>query len=224
MVKKTDPLDRWALEPGFKANLKRTDVNFSVNVTSVTSTAATLLNQIPQQVGDNGRVGQRCRFYNWSVRGVLQYDPGATGVMNSDYVRIIFFYDRQTNAAAPTFAQLITNINSGGSAPYDPPNWYSRGRFKIIRDFQIPLGPMSSTVAAGLITVTNPAIPPFPRPKDMNIKFFKAIKGKLDTEWNGTGSTVVNVNGGGFFAVAQNVQGTGYLILTINSSMEFSDV
>lgn len=223
-VVKKDDLSRWALEPGFKMNLKRADQNVSVNVTNVTSTSASLLNTIAQGVGDNMRVGQRVRYFNWTVRGVLQFDPAATGVMQSDYVRILFFYDRQTNTTAPTFADVITNISGGTHAPYDPINWYQRGRFKIIRDFQIPLGPMSATVTLGVISATQPAIPPFPTSQEMNIHFFKALKGKIDTEWNGTGSGVGNINGGGFFFVCQNVQGTGFTILTVSSSMEFTDV
>lgn len=222
--KKKDPLDRWALEPGFKANLKRSDQLVSQFFTTVTSTVANLVTTIPQAVGDNSRVGQRVRFFNWHVRGSILLEPGASGSVQSDYLRVIFFYDRQTNGAAPTWATLVANISTGTSASYDPPNWYQRGRFKVIRDFKVATPPVAFTVAAGLVTTSSGIGFPSPTSQEVQIDFFKALKGKLDCEWSGTGSTVANINGGGLFVALQSANNTNAYVMNITSSVEYMDV
>lgn len=223
--KKSDPLDRWALEPGFKMNLKRCDQAVSVNVTSGGSTGATLLNTIAQGVGDNMRIGQRCRYFNWTVRGAVQWEPAASSVSQSDYIRCIFFYDRQSNGGLAQWNQVIGNISTGTSTSFDPPNWYTRGRFKIIRDFNIATPPQASVVAAGLITsITGSSSIPAPQMSEMKINFFKALKGKLDSNWNGTGSTATNMNGGALCFVCQNANGTGQFVTTFTSTIEYMDV
>jgi hypothetical protein len=206
-------------------NMKRCDQSFSVNVTSVTGVSSLLLSTIAQGVGDNQRVGQRVRFFNWHVRGSVEYVPAATGVVQADYIRVIFFYDRQQNNAASTYAQLISNIGGGGNLAYDPPNWYTRGRFKILRDFRIVTPPIASTVAGGLITVIGGSVnAPAPISAEFQIDFFKALKGKLDCEWSGTGSTAANISGGGLNMQVQNTQGTGFWVLSGTSSVEYMDV
>lgn len=223
--KHVDSLARWALEPGFKMNLKRCDQTISVNITNSPTTAASLLSTIAQNVGDNSRVGQRVRFFNWHVRGNIEYVPAATSVAQADYHRVIFFYDRQTNGVAPQWNQVIGNIAAGTASAFDPPNWYTRGRFKILRDFKVNTGPQSATVAGGLITtLINGNAPPYTTSKEMMIDFFVALKGKIDCEWTGTGSTIGNITGGGLFMTCQNVDGTGQYILTFTSSIEFMDV
>jgi len=226
-VKKTkkDPLDRWALEPGFKMNLKRCDQGFNNYFTPNPSVTAMNLTSIAQQVGDNGRVGQRVRLFNLTIRGSIQYFPTATAIQQPDTLRLIIFYDRQTNNAAPVWSDLISNIAAGTHGPYDPPNWYERGRFKILRDWLIPTPAMSGTVAAGLITAaTSQLSPPSPTAMEFNLHFFKQLKGKLDTIYSGTGATSANINGGGIFIIGQNLgAGTGW-VYEGTSTIEFMDV
>lgn len=222
---KKDPLDRWALEPGFKMNLKRCDQGFNAYFTPTNSVVATNLTSIPQQVGDNGRVGQRVRLFNFTVRGFISYFPQATSIQQPDFLRLLIIYDRQTNGAAPIWSNIIANISAGTSGPFDPPNWYERGRYKILRDWQIATPAMSGTVAGGLLTaVTSQLTPPQPTSMEFTLHFFKALKGKLDTIYSGTGATAANINGGGIFIIAQNLgAGTGW-VYEGTSTIEYMDV
>lgn len=221
---KTDPLDRWALEPGFKPNLKRCDQTTSNYFVTNTSAAAVNLISVPQAVGDNSRVGQRIRLFNLKIRGFISFYPAATGIVQCDTLRLIIVYDRQTNGVAPTWANLILNIGAGTSTAFDPPNWYERGRYKILRDYHIPVPAMTATVAAGLITAAAPLTPPAPTSTELQLDFFKALKGKLDTIYSGTGATTANINGGAIFVFAQCSQGTGWWNYDFTSSIEFMDV
>jgi len=224
-VKKKDPLDRWALEPGFKANLKRCDVSINSYFTPTASTAGVNLCAISQSVGDNGRVGQRVRLHNLTIRGLISYFPQATAIQQPDFLRLMIVYDRQTNGVAPPYSNVVTQINTGTSFPYDPPNWYERGRYKILRDWMIATPAMNGVVAAGLLAAgTTQMSPPQPTSMEFNLHFFKALKGKIDTIYSGTGSTAANINGGGIFVMAQNLgAGTGW-VYELTSALEFSDV
>jgi hypothetical protein len=206
-------------------NLKRCDQSFNAYFTPTPSVAATNLTSVAQLVGDNGRVGQRIRLFNMTVRGYINYFPTATSVQQPDFLRLLIVYDRQTNQAAPLYQDIINNISTSTHGPYDPPNWYQRGRFKILRDFQVATPAMSGTVAGGLLTaVTSQLSPPQPTQTEFNLHFFKNLKGKLDTIYNGTGATAANINGGGIFIVAQNLgAGTGW-VYEGTSTIEYMDV
>jgi len=224
-TKKADPLDRWALEPGFKMNLKRCDQSFNAYFTPSSSVTAQNLTSVAQGAGDNERVGQRVRWFNMTIRGTIQYFPTATSVQQPDLLRLLIIYDRQTNGAAPLWSDIIANISSGTHGPYDPPNWYQRGRYKILRDWMIATPAMSGTVAAGLLTsATLQLSPPQPTSCEFTLHFFKALKGKLDTIYSGTGATTANINGGAIFIIGQNLgAGTGW-VYEGTSTLEYMDV
>jgi len=211
-------------------NLKRCDQSTSNYFVTNTSALAVNLTSIGQGVGDNMRVGQRVRLFNLTIRGLISFFPAASGTVQPDTLRLIIFYDRQTNGAAPAWSNLIANIASGTNSAIDPPNWYERGRYKILRDWMIPVPLQQATVAAGIMTgnatVAIPANPivPFPTSTELTLHFFKALKGKLDTIYSGTGATAANINGGGIFVAAQNLQGTGWWNYDFTSSIEFMDV
>lgn len=60
--------------------------------------------------------------------------------------RILLVYDRQANAAAPTFAQVLAA--TGGSCVISPRNLENRKRFKILMDRKFSLGPQGGTTTA----------------------------------------------------------------------------
>jgi len=225
-IVKKDPLDRWALEPGFKMNLKRVDTTVSAYFGVTTSTAGLILNGIPQGVGDNSRVGQRVRMFNFTVRGEINFLPTATAITQPDSLRLLIVYDRQTNGVAPPYSNVIANITTGTSLNLDPPNWYERGRYKILRDWVINVPSTSATVAAGLITANGQPNVPHPNSSEFNLHFFKALKGKIDTIYSGTGATAANVNGGGIFVMAQlgSNQNGNVWAYALTASAEFMDV
>lgn len=222
--KKVDPLDRWALEPGFKPNNKACDTQVSSYFTTNTSLSSNLLSVIAQGVGDNQRVGQRVRLHSIRVTGIVSFYPAATGIVQADYLRAIFYYDRQTNGASALWKDIIYNDNTGFSLSLDNPNWYQRGRFKILRDFKIPVPACSATVAMALITNGNVLTVPSPTSAEMKIEFYKDLKGKLDIIYNGTGNAVSQINGGGLFLAIQNLQGTNWWNIDVSTRVEFTDV
>jgi len=223
---KPDPLARWALEPGFKMNLKRSDQSVAAFFTTTTSTAGILLNTIAQGVGDNMRVGQRIRMFNMTVRGEITFFPSATSISQPDSLRLIIVYDRQTNGSGPIWSNVITNIAAGTSNNLDPPNWYERGRYKILRDWLVPVPAISATVAAGVLTAaTTQLTAPSPTSEEFHLHFFKPLKGKLDTIYSGTGSSAANINGGGIFVFGQSGQaGANNWAYSFTSTIEYMDV
>lgn len=226
---KVDPLARWAIEPGFKENVKRDDTDLGVisagglQFGTSSSVASTLLLTVPLGTNEYQRNGARIRLQSWRFRGFVAPDPStlATTPYFNDHLRVIFFYDRQTNGVAPTFAQVAQSIQSGLSNSLSNPNWLNRGRFKIIRDFNIPTPAFSASIAVA--TPIYPTGSPVQMTSaETKVDFYKNFKGKLDTVYLSNSSGPADISAGGLFMVIQSLNGTPWLI-NGTSSIEFMD-
>lgn len=66
-------------------------------------------------------------------------------MVTPDYVRVLIFYDRQTNITNPVVSTVLDSLNAGGTASAtsgDFINMQNRQRFTVIRDKFFYLPPM----------------------------------------------------------------------------------
>lgn len=80
------------------------------------------------------RIGRKINLRSLQIRCVLTPTDLTT---NAQMVRMLLVYDRQTNGAAPTYADVIKSQNIAGttsSLAGDMVNLDNRDRFEIIRD------------------------------------------------------------------------------------------
>lgn len=112
-------------------NSEEKNITFTKSSTISTATSdITLINGLQQGTTDSTRVGDDVRFKSLFIRmAILQNSLGGT----SQPIRIIVLRDNQSNGAAPSGTNILTNANDYLS----PLNLdYSR-RFKILKDKMI---------------------------------------------------------------------------------------
>jgi len=105
--------------------LKSVDVALAQLATTQASEVR-LLNGIARGDEINERIGREVTMRSIQVTGTTLATPG-TGVDQNH--RVLLVYDRQTNAAALTAAQVLAAVNC-----YAPRNLENRKRFKILFD------------------------------------------------------------------------------------------
>lgn len=135
--KRTGPYSRAAMIAAARAPLraiaapgefKSVDVNGQIN--SDLTGGVGLLNGIAPGSGLDQRIGRQVTLKSIQIRFQVNVTSG-TGV--DQVSRVLVVYDRQSNAAAPTTANIISAAGTG----YDvlrPKNLDNRKRFKILMD------------------------------------------------------------------------------------------
>jgi len=94
-----------------------------------------LLNGVNQGTGDHEMIGEAHTSTSIQLRGHLQADSAIAGPLrSSQVVRVMVFYDRQPNGAAPTYADLFNNVFATGLELYAPYNEDNSMRFKFVYD------------------------------------------------------------------------------------------
>lgn len=120
-----------------KAERKTVDVTLIASATNFTSTGAfVLLNGMGQGSDIYQHQGRRIQMQSIRLKGAI-YSTQAGAAPAPDYLRVIVFYDRQSNAAAPAFADLLTSVSNSGatsSTSIDPMNPNNYDRFQILMD------------------------------------------------------------------------------------------
>jgi len=109
----------------------------------VTSTGGVmLLNGIARGDDIDERTGRQVLIKSYEVNAILRpADVGTTPLPS--VVRMLVVYDKQTNGAAMTPAQLLT-LTGSDQAPIGPKNLEYRDRFTILRDLKVALGAANS--------------------------------------------------------------------------------
>jgi len=123
------PYKRAASRPSVEVKfLDNTDVNTSPIATTGSILNSGSLNLIAQGTDENERIGRKCTLKSIHLRGNF-FLPADTDLDNSDYARLILYWDRQANGAAATAANIMerTDINSFR-------NLSNTGRFVILAD------------------------------------------------------------------------------------------
>lgn len=114
-------------------------LDIDVTTTSLNSgTSVSLLNGMTIGANAFQRLGRKTSVKSVRVTGyVYQNQAGAAPTV--DYMRIAIVYDKQPDGAAPTWAQVFTSVDGGGtpfSTALANPNLDNRDRFIILRDLR----------------------------------------------------------------------------------------
>jgi len=114
--------------------LKFIDNDMNV-VISATTGDFFLLNGVTQGPGDHEMIGEDHISTSIQIRGHLAANSTIVNPsVSSRTVRIMVFYDRQSNGAAPVVADLLNNVFAGGQLIYAPYNEDNQERFKFVYD------------------------------------------------------------------------------------------
>jgi len=143
-----------------------------------------LLNGIPQGTDYTQRIGRKVCLKSLLTRFTTVLNAATAASEAGDVVRLMIFYDSQTNAATPAVTDVLSY--AGFDAPM---NLTNRDRFKVIVDKFFMMSGYSSGGGA-LVAGT-------PMPRMLN----KFKKMNLDVIFGGTGGTVGSIQTGGLFAL-----------------------
>lgn len=175
-----------------------------------------LLNGILTGSGFFNRVGARIEMKSIHIRAVITFL--ATSVQ--DVNRLIVFYDRQPNGAAPAIADVLQardNAGAATTAAQSEINLDNRERFVILRDKEwfVP----STTVAAGVLTNG----PGYPGDDNlMHINEFIPLKG-LGTHYKASTGAIGDIATGSLFAVFISQNQGGVMNCSFNARLRFDD-
>lgn len=152
--------------------------------------------------GDNvvNRKGRKISMVSSMLRGWVTFNNSGGTPPSNDYLRLIIFYDRQPNGAAPSIADLLTNTDSAGSTSsdaYSMLNISNADRFKILVDeywgipTQIPSAGSGATQEAQVLQDRKP----------ISIKRFTKLGG-METHYNaGTAGTIADITTGSLYCL-----------------------
>ena len=172
-----------------RAELKTID---SENLNAAVSLAGgvALLNGIAQGTEIYQRVGRKVIMKSLLFRITIFNDPTKQDPQGTA-LRIILVYDSQTNGAAPTVANIISNMQAAAYTPVvqTPMNLNNRDRFKVIKDWYF--GCPAATYTAGAVTGGAP---------DTKTKMcYKKLN--HDVIFQGTGATSADIASGGVYVL-----------------------
>jgi len=124
-----------------QAELKSCDVN-GVAFNPINTSTPIVLNAVEQGAAFYNRIGNKINMKSLEIRIVLRPSTG-TGTPNTvQYIRMLIVYDNQPNGANPTWADIMTSYNNGGSTSstaQDFLNINNRNRFKIFADITVTI-------------------------------------------------------------------------------------
>lgn len=172
--------------------LKFIDTEISAG-TLTTAGTVTFLNGVAQGTDFNNRIGRKTLIKSilWNC-GI--YPIPSTTQPAGEFVRMIIFYDTQTNSAA---VPAVTDVLAVAD-PFSPMNLNNRDRFHIIWDKKINLNP--ATYAAGALTAGAP----------MTKYITKYKKCNKEVVYSGTGGTIGSIQTGSICILTISYNGTLY--------------
>jgi len=125
-------------------------------VDTVTSNVnATCLNLIQQGAGSWNRVGRKVINKSLRIKGdvIFTQAPTATGIVESNSVRMVVVWDKQPNGGAiPNFNTIfgVTSQDGTETCIYkDPPKYDNMDRFSVLRDCVMDFAPPLYNAGAG---------------------------------------------------------------------------
>lgn len=204
-----------------RPEIKTVDVNQVVHTLS-TAGNVTLLNGLIEGVDANQRVGRRVNLK--SIKIHMWWATSATPAAIVDtHCRYILVYDRQPNGAAPTWPDIMQNINVASATASDSmsnPNPTNFDRFLILRDGQRSYVP--STIALA---------PHQPAQDDSSFvkqteQWYVKLNGLESTYIAGAGAgTIADFRTGSlyFFTLGSNAAANSVVTCTITARCRYSD-
>jgi len=166
----------WRGVPGRRGELKYVDV--TANSFFTEAGAVYLLNGLVPGTGASQRIGKKAVMKTLQFRASIgALSAGAEDTIFQGIVRFLWIYDKQSNATAPTLAQIFEQTDSGTSFM----NMDNRDRFVVLADRQIAMDQSGGHPAA-------------------QIKMYKKIN--LPTIFNaGTAGTIADITSGSIYLV-----------------------
>lgn len=147
------------------------------------------------------RIGTEIKMKSLHITGYIQRESANAAVSDGDYIRLVVIYDKQTNGAYPTFANIFTDYDLIGSTTT---NWLSginlpmKKRFKILMDERIYMPP------CGINGVSGPNTNLQIDTQCLNINRYIKLKGLASDYSTSTGSIGDITTGGLYFLTVGN--------------------
>lgn len=204
-----------------RGELNAVDVPGATYVLNATG-SVTPLNLIRAGSTYVNRTGRRIEMQSIRINGQIEPIP-RTNTNNSDYVRVIIFYDRQTNGAVPLVADVLATTDQAAAnttTSYSGLNLNNRDRFTILMDYRCELPSYTNTT--GVITA-----PGFQdQTKEYTIDRYIKLKGLL-TQFKADSSPAVigDIATGGLFllTLGANTAGTEGWQGVFETRLRFTD-
>lgn len=177
------------------------------------------------------RVGNKISMKSLQLRGEILPSGANAAAVSEQTARIIVYYDRQANGAAPTVADVLTSTLSNGttaSTAIDFININNRDRFLILMDQQVLLSALgingataasSATVAIDINNNANGTQGQF------NINRFIKLKG-LETVFKASAGNIGDISAGaiGVLTISTgDVNATSAWQLIMSSRLRYYD-
>lgn len=126
-----------------------TDISDAGPIIATTNTNGDMftVNLIVPGNGSFNRVGRKCRLKSLRVYGtaVLYVAPAATTAnMAANTLRMVIVHDKQPSGVLPAFDTIFGHTLADGteaSSYLDPLRYDNTGRFRVLRDIKVDLGP-----------------------------------------------------------------------------------
>lgn len=182
--------------------LKTIDSSYSTNIPA--AGIINLIDGVSAGTDFTNRIGRKivlksmlCRF---NLTGI-----NTQSTTLGDTVRVMVFYDNQTNGAVPVVGDVLST-----GAFMDPINLNNRDRFKVLSDQFVELE--GTTYTGGALTAGSP--------KHHFHQIF--MKVNLEEIFSGTGSTVASIATGGVFVLLIS-QRNNFTNADVNTRIRFND-
>lgn len=167
----------------------------TTNALCSTTAVFTAVNIPVQGAAVYNRVGNEIEMKSLHLIG--QFDPTANSNASSEYLRIMVVYDRQTNGAFPTIADLLTSYDQAGatySTVLDHLNPNNFDRFKVLCDIRLPISLDASTAPAAKSQFTHDYN------NEFNVNRFINLRG-MGTKYKASAGAVGDIASGGLYVV-----------------------
>jgi len=196
-------------------DIASTQYNF---ITPAATPVQTLLNGVQVGSAFYNRVGSRIEMKSLHIRGALFNLLTNT----DDYLRMIVYYDRQPNGAAPTYADLMQTRDQTGAATTGAKseiNLDMRDRFVILRDRQWFAPSVTNT--AGVLS-NGPNYPG--QDQEWDINEFIPLNNLVTHYKSSTNPSVIgDINTGALFVTFVTEQGTAKWAALVGFRLRFDD-
>ena len=198
-----------------KGEIKAVDVS-QANYALDTSGTVTCLSLANTGTSFFNRIGRRIKLASVQITGNIA-NTGATAT--AGVLRIIIVYDKQSNGALPSYADVITSVVQAGtttSGHLDGPNQNNRDRFKILVDRKIHVPTVTTSVANGF---------PSPDSNDTRVHIYKRLNHTVQFKGDTNPTTIADISTGSLImlTVGPGAPGTAWT-MTASIRTKFYDV
>lgn len=216
--------------PSYK-NSKAMDISSTTQAANSTTAAFACLNFPQVGAAFYNRVGNDIFMKSIRLRAAIVPNAGATGKTTPSIARIMIVYDRQTNGAFPSLADILTDYSTAGATATNVLsgiNMNNRGRFLILMDNQVVLpaiGAAGATPASAVLTYvgandkgdTDTQGP-------LNMNRYQKLRG-LPTLFKASTGAIGDISTGGLYLVSfgDDAGGTAGYTLNWSSRLKYAD-